>query len=154
MAFVRGVDNRNFLPARPSSARSPARARAASLSFLFIFVRPKWLRLSPTQFCPLILSSLLRCTRKIQNTSSSSDDLQRKAGGRPRKFRALEHIINPLFENLIKGIREADEVPFRPTKKYRAVLVRTTRVVTLFILIRICSFIFARLFSHFSKTLH
>ena len=135
MAFVRGVENRNFLPLR----RRPSPAHR--ISFIPLHFRQTEMVMSPADsvlsFCldALSIPSKVCGVRKKNSEHVAHPTIF-------KELRALEHIINPLFENLIKGIREVDEVPFLPGKKVRAAPeVRTTYNSLHF---NICSFIFPR----------
>ena len=128
MAFVRGVENRNFLPFR----RRPSPAHRIS----FIPLHFRQTEMSPADsvlsFCldALSIPSKVCGVRKKNSEHVAHPTIF-------KELRALEHIINPLFENLIKGIREVDEVPFLPGS-----LLRNFN----FLHFNICSFIFPRHF--------
>ena len=94
MAFVKGVDNRNFLPARSLVAHRLFHSSSFSSDRNGDVFR----QLNSCPFTP----------RKVCGVRKNSEHVFRLTilkGRRLRKFSALEHIINPLFENLIKGIR-------------------------------------------------
>ena len=130
MAFVRGVENRNFLPFR----RSPSPAHR--ISFIPLHFRQTEMVMSPADsvlsFCldALSIPSKVCGVRKKNSEHVAHPTIF-------KELRALEHIINPLFENLIKGIREVDEVPFLPGS-----LLRNFNSLHF----DICSFIFPRHF--------
>ena len=122
MAFVRGVENRNFLPFRPRPRPSPAHR----ISFIPLHFRQTEMVMSPADsdlsFCldARSIPSKVCGVRKKNSEHVAHPTIFKE--GRPRKLSALEHIINPLFENLIKGIREVDEVTLLPGKKVREAL--------------------------------
>ena len=128
MAFVRGVENRNFLPLR----RRPSPAHR--ISFIPLHFRQTEMVMSPADsvlsFCldALSIPSKVCGVRKKNSEHVAHPTIF-------KELRALEHIINPLFENLIKGIREVDEVPFLPGS-----LLRNLNSLHF----NICSFIFPR----------
>ena len=130
MAFVRGVENRNFLPFR----RRPSPAHR--ISFIPLHFRQTEMVMSPADsvlsFCldALSIPSKVCGVRKKNSEHVAHPTIF-------KELRALEHIINPLFENLIKGIREVDEVPFLPGS-----LLRNFNSLHF----NICSFIFPRHF--------